>query len=95
MQGYWNAPPDYPDLPECCDDEMECFEDGVCLCAHCGLRLAPAPEWDPGPEDFVDVELPDDFRGGPERCPHGNEWHACDACDHLSDLAYDAARERR
>lgn len=52
------------------------------------------------PEDYEPpmIELPDDILEGfegPEKCPHGNEWHQCDACDHLSDLAYDAARERR
>jgi hypothetical protein len=30
-----------------------------------------------------------------EKCPHGNDPAGCDSCDHLSDLAYDAARERR
>jgi len=87
---------DYPDLPECCDDEMECLKDGVCLCSHCGRRLAPAPEWDPGPEP--DWELPDDFEEGfegPEECPHGKKREDCDACYHLSDLAFDAAREKR
>lgn len=88
-------PPDYPDVPECCDEEMECFEDGVCLCSKCGLRLEPCPDYDPGPTDYVDVELPDDFFEGPEHCPHGNAWGSCDACDYLSDLAYDASRERR
>ena len=28
-------------------------------------------------------------------CPHGLEHGTCDACDYLSDLAYDAAREDR
>lgn len=87
-------PPESPEPPECCGDEMECFKDGVCLCSHCGLRIDTCvPDWDPGPEPIV--ELPDDFYEGPEHCPHGKPWGDCDACDHLSDLAYDAARERR
>jgi hypothetical protein len=91
---WWNDPPDYPEPPECCDDAMEVFDDGVCLCSHCGLRIDTCvPDWDPGPEPIV--ELPDDFWDGPEHCPHGKLWGDCDACDHLSDLAYDAARERR
>ena len=97
MRSDWYLdPPEEPDIPECCDDEMECFEDGVCLCSQCGLRLAPAPEWDPGPGS--NWELPDDFEAGfegPEKCPHNNEWGSCDHCDYLSDLAYDAAREKR
>ena len=28
-------------------------------------------------------------------CPHGIEHGTCDACDYLSDLAFDAAREDR
>ena len=28
-------------------------------------------------------------------CPHGMEHGTCDACDYLSDLAFDAAREDR
>lgn len=31
----------------------------------------------------------------PPLCPHGNQWGACDTCDFLSDIAYDAAREKR
>ena len=51
MQDYWNDPPDYPEPPECCDDVMEVFDDGVCLCSHCGLRIDTCvPDWDIGPE---------------------------------------------
>jgi hypothetical protein len=28
-------------------------------------------------------------------CPHGRDWGICDTCDHLGDLAHDAAREAR
>jgi hypothetical protein len=94
MNDWRNDPPDYPEPPYCCDDYMTVFPDGVCVCDRCGLRVAPAPEWEPCGELEPD-ELPDDFYQGPEKCPHGNEWTDCDACDHLGDLAYDAAKERR
>jgi hypothetical protein len=32
---------------------------------------------------------------GDEHCPHGNRWESCNDCMVASDLAYDAARERR
>lgn len=86
-------PPDYPEVPECCDEEMEVDSAGGCKCLTCGKTWDPPKEWDPGPEP--DVELPDDFFEGPPMCPRGSPWTACDHCDHLSDLAYDAARERR
>ena len=93
MNDYWNDPPDYPEPPYCCDDYMTEFPDGICVCDCCGLRVSPAPEWDPGPAP--DVELPDDFYHGPPLCPHGREWTDCATCDHLGDITFDAARERR
>ena len=44
------------------------------------------------------IDLPEeDFepRDGPARCPHGEEWHECNACMIAGDLEFDAARERR
>lgn len=93
MNDWYNDPPDYPEPPECCGEMMDVTEDGACVCSMCGARIEPAAEYDPGPEPVI--ELPDDYFAGPERCPHGNEWGECDPCDHLGDLAFDAARERR
>jgi len=31
----------------------------------------------------------------PPKCPHGNEWFACDACDRESDFQADCYRERQ
>ena len=93
MNDYWNDPPECPEPPECCGDEMEISESGTCLCAHCGHKIEPSAEYDPGPEPVI--EPPDDYFAGPETCPHGKTWGDCDPCDHLSDIAYDAARERR
>ncbi len=62
--------------------------------------------WNDPPDDEAWFECHDDPQPEPdieplERepirntvCPHGRT-ETCDACDHLSDLAYDAARERR
>lgn len=88
-------PPDYPEVPECCGDEMDVLKDGTCVCTVCGAKIEPTPEPDPAWEITGCEELPDDYFPGPEKCPHGNEWTGCDACDHASDIAYDAAREGR
>jgi hypothetical protein len=29
----------------------------------------------------------------PQKCAHGNHWDDCGDCDHINDLAYDAARD--
>jgi len=29
----------------------------------------------------------------PKLCPHGNEWHLCNACMELGDFMYDCNRE--
>jgi hypothetical protein len=93
MKDYWNDPPEYPEAPECCDDEMEISEDGRCSCPHCGKVIEPQTEYDPGPKPIV--ELPEDYYfTGPDECLHGNHGD-CDACDYLSDIAFDAARENR
>ena len=84
-----------PNYPECCDIEMEVFNDGVCLCGSCGKRLPALKEsYVSLFEFFKDVELDDTLKEESETCPHGNKWGDCDTCDYISDIAYDAARER-
>lgn len=106
MNAWWNDPPDDgPDPPMCpitdcggwADDSIHELDGQLeCKCEECGHQwMIPAPA-EPGPEDFVDVDLGDlPAFEGPEHCPHGNAWESCDACFHAGDLAYDAARERR
>ena len=93
MNDYWNDPPEYDEPPECCEDIMQQLEDGTCVCEHCSKRIEPAQDIEP-----VDIEPWPPLEEMPEmpaQCPHGREWGSCDACDHASDIAYDAARERR
>jgi len=88
-------PPDEPDFPECCDIDMVMFPDGIILCAACGMRRETFKESTVEMfEVHKDVELDDDLKEESETCPHGNKWGDCSTCDYLSDLAYDAARER-
>jgi hypothetical protein len=86
---YWNDPPWEPEVPECCDEEMQVLDDGSCLCRVCKHRIELQPDPEPMPEpvlaDCVPVAV---------ACPHGN-LGPCDKCDHLADLAFDAAREQR
>ncbi len=103
MNDYWNDPPDdHCDPPDCPGDDGRCkgygeyLYDGktgtVFSCDTCGYQwVIPFPA-DPEPEP--DIEYWDEKDNDPVPCPHG-KLDQCDACDHLSDLAYDAARERR
>ncbi len=102
MTDYWNDPPDHPEPPSCPNDKPECAGSGECLydgktgmvfsCDVCGYQwVIPFPA-DPEPER--DYELPQREPIRNTVCPHGRT-ETCDACDHLSDLAYDATRERR
>jgi hypothetical protein len=88
MQDYWNDPPDGDEPPECCGDYMLDME-GAFVCHVCGRRIEEFPDWEPmvEPEPVMELDWVDEF------CPHNNPWHDCDACDYLSDQAYDAWRE--
>jgi hypothetical protein len=109
VNDYWNDPPDEPEgltCPECDDGTGEyVVGDRVTYgfrcdtCGHCWFE--PATE-DPEPPEEVPVEY---YRKAVEEmakkarpaetCPHGNPWGECGDCDHIGDIAYDAARERR
>jgi len=92
MQDYWNDPPECPEVPECCDQEMTVSENGDCLCETCGQIIERESDIEPMPDN----EEPIDFKETEtDECPHGKKWGECDACDHASDIAFDAARERR
>ncbi len=87
-------PPDHPETPECCGDEMVIFDNGVAFCHQCGKRIEP--EQDPEPielEDWIEVGPPGP-PDPPANCPHGNAWGDCGKCDHEGDLAFDAQREK-
>lgn len=90
--GYWD-PPEY-DVPTCCKDDMEILPDGSAKCDHCGRTLTTADLAGP---DYPEPPAEVDFEAGAAAnpCVHGNVPGDCDACDHLGDLAFDAAREGR
>ncbi len=102
MNDYWNDPPDHPEPPSCPNDKPKCDGSGEYLydgktgmvfsCDVCGFQWVIPFERDPEPEPDLDrrIELAEESRA----CPHGR-IESCDACDHLSDFAYDAERERR
>lgn len=105
MNDYWNDPPDPPEPPPCpndkgdkCEGYGEYLYDGktgmVMSCDTCGYQWVIPFERDPEPE--MDLPTEEDMVAGvePYVCPHG-KTESCSACDHLSDLAYDAAREDR
>jgi len=101
MNDYWNDPPEEPELPECPEcagdaDYLRDDEDGqVMKCGECRHEWTlPHPVEPEEPETVEDAvgDVPEPFEG---KCPHGNKWGDCGACDYSSDIAFDAARERR
>jgi hypothetical protein len=100
-------PPDYPEIPECCRDEMNILPDGSCVCDKCHKRIKPAQDDDFIPLAEPDGALPACTECGNENpngcclcdtcanlpCRHGNPRTSCATCDHLADLAFDAYRE--
>ena len=95
MNDYWNDPPEYPEIPECCDLEMIVDDDGNCKCSICGATIEAQPDIEP-PDEPIEPLLPDNEEPPEsENCPHDKKWGDCEACDHLGDLAFDFAREQR
>lgn len=85
-------------------------EDGLKVhfaCVDCGEKWSadiPQDPWDGYDaeaerrmeEQFArDMEDYTECEDVVEHCNHGKPHHECDACDFLSDIAYDAAREKR
>jgi hypothetical protein len=95
MNDYWNDPPEYLELPECCGEEMEVNDDGDCKCLKCGAFTEAQPDIEP-PEEVSELCAPKtDKPPESDHCCHGKKWGDCDTCDYLSDIAFDAAREGR
>lgn len=74
----------------------------ILTCDECGHEwsIEHPRDWGDEPEAIDAMhrayleEMAEDHEPDPE-CPHKKPWSECDACDYLSDLAYDAAREGR
>lgn len=101
MNDYWNDPPDdHFEPPDCpadgCDGSGEYLYDGktgmVFSCDKCAYQWVIPFPIDPEPPE--EIESAEDDEDTPVPCPHG-KLHSCDACNHLSDIAYDSDRERR
>ena len=100
MNDYWNDPPEEEELPMCpaCDGFADATgttsEHVLMKCDECGHEWRIEIEQEPAPEAHQDIG-PDDLPPPDEvtECPHGNRPEDCDACDFLSDVAHDAARE--
>jgi hypothetical protein len=97
MNDYHLDPPEAPEPPECCEDFMDAYEDGSFKCFTCGATIDPVPDPDPEWEKNVVYDPFPEEEGYPKEntCRHGNPHGDCDTCDHLGDLAYDEARERK
>lgn len=91
MNDYWNEPPDMPEPPECCGDFMDIMDDGTAVCPECGHKVEPMPDIEPVLNDLPEEQMTID----PDWCRHGTEHGECHHCEHLADIAFDAARESR
>jgi hypothetical protein len=57
MNDYWNDPPEYPEVPECCEQEMDVDDQGNCRCAICGKTIECQP--DPEPPEMPEFNWED------------------------------------
>ena len=57
MHDYWNDPPETPEMPECCDQEMTVDKDGNCICELCVMTFAAQPDIEPPDLWFSDEEI--------------------------------------
>jgi len=104
MNDYWNDTPKQPEPPACPNDRDKCeglgeyLYDGktgmVFSCDTCAYQWAIPYPADPEPDDMGSNDNPEPAEWRRIVCPHG-KIESCDACDHLGDIAYDSARERR
>jgi len=103
MNDHHLDPPDYPEPPEWyCLIEQILDEHAIPTCASVAVRKA-LEEWaeshnqeqDQPEPNYSEPDWDNHYAIAPKSCPHGRPPHDCDACDHLGDLAYDAARESR
>jgi hypothetical protein len=58
MNDYWNDPPEYTEVPECCDLEMIVDDQGNCQCSECGKRIEHERDIEPV---FTEEELMEFF----------------------------------
>jgi hypothetical protein len=93
MTDYWNDPPEAPEVPECCEQEMDVTPEGAVFCRQCGTRYFPYTR-NCDPPVMPDMELVEEEPRNAGPCRHGNIG-PCDQCDFLADIAYDSAREQK
>jgi DNA-directed RNA polymerase subunit RPC12/RpoP len=97
VNDYWNDPPEQDEGPQCpyCGIPLNPFG-ALFQCSECGhiMIVKAQPEIAPEPEPAEPITWDDRMIPMGGKCPHGNEWFSCDACDHASDIAYDSNRER-
>jgi hypothetical protein len=99
MNDWYLDPPEDDEPPSCptCSDGYGEYLTGNKLvmmlsCEDCGHRWMVHLSQDQSPEDYDFVEY--EHTDYPKKCPHGEDWHECNACMVQSDFAYDAAREK-
>lgn len=103
MNDYWNDPPeepDFPSCPKCGNTETDAtYTLSSFICHDCNHSWIPEPDIDAGKLAEITTEI-EEFPPADEmppemtECAHGNKPEDCDHCAHLSDMAYDAQRER-